>query len=259
MTRSLHLIRLEGLQRRVLLERVAITMGLINFLVVGYFGVGMSVNPANAHILATRFDGQIPFIAVSVWPYLWVLSCAPLPLFVVRCSDLFRRTAIGYGIVIAVSLVLFTVFPVTSVHLRVPQTTLDVSRFSDWAVSLLYSIDPPYNLFPSLHLSMATLAAFSVWKARKSCGVAVFLSLGFASASVSTLKQHCLIDVLGGLGLGALVGVLIITPYIPREHSTRAYPWRVTAAYLVLLSILYCTLYVAYLYFHGSVLRSVRI
>ena len=79
----------------------------------------------------------------------WLLSCALLPLFVVRCSRLFRRTAIAYATVIAVSLVFFTVFPVTSIQLRVPQTRLDISRFSDWAVSLLYSVDPPYNLFPS--------------------------------------------------------------------------------------------------------------
>ena len=219
----------------------------------------MSANPTNAHTLATTLDDRIPFIAVSVWAYLWVLLSALLPLFVVRCSDLFRRTAIGYAIVIAISLVFFTVFPVTSIPLRVPRTMLDVSRFSDWAVSLLYSVDPPYNLFPSLHLSMATLAALSVWKARKSCGVAVFLSVGFASASVSTLKQHCLVDVLGGVALGTLVGVLIITPYEPREHSTPAYPWRVTAAYLVLLAIFYCSLYVAYIHSHGSVQRNVRI
>ena len=108
------LIRLEGFRKRTVLERVAITTGLINFFVVGYFGVGLSRNSANAHILTTTLDDQIPFIAGSVWAYLWVLSCALLPMFVVRCSGLFRRTAIAYAIVIAVSLVFFTVFPVTS-------------------------------------------------------------------------------------------------------------------------------------------------
>jgi len=243
------LIRLEGFRKRTVLERVAITTGLINFFVVGYFGVGLSRNSANAHILTTTLDDQIPFIAGSVWAYLWVLSCALLPMFVVRCSGLFRRTAIAYAIVIAVSLVFFTVFPVTSIQLRVPETRLDVSRFSDWAVSLLYSVDPPYNLFPSLHLSIATLAALSVWKARKSYGVAVFLSVAFAGASLSTLKQHCFIDILGGLVLGAFVGALILAPYKPWEHATRAYPWRVTAAYLVLVAVLYCSLYVAYLHY----------
>ena len=52
----------------------------------------------------------------------------------------------------------------------------------------------------------------------------MFLSVGFASASVSTLKQHCLVDVLGGVALGTLVGVLIITPYEPR--STPRQPTR---------------------------------
>jgi membrane-associated phospholipid phosphatase len=247
----MRLIRLEGFLGTVL-ERVAITTGLINFFIVGYYGVGLSQNSANAHILATTVDDQIPFIAGSVWAYLWVLSCALLPLFVVRCSALFRRTAIAYAIVIAVSLVFFTVFPVTSIQLRVPNTRLDLSRFSDWAVSLVYSVDPPYNLFPSLHLSIATLAALSVWKARKSCGVAIFLSVGVTGASVSTLKQHCLVDVLGGLLLGAFVGALILAPYKPWEHATRAYPWRVTAAYLGLVAVLYGGLYVTYLNYSRS-------
>jgi hypothetical protein len=117
----MRLIRLGGFPRRSVLERVAITTGLINFFVVGYFGVGLSRNSANAHILTTTLDDQIPFIAGSVWAYFWVLSCGLLPLFVVRCSRLFRRTAIAYAIVITVSLVFFVVFPVTSIQLRVPQ------------------------------------------------------------------------------------------------------------------------------------------
>jgi membrane-associated phospholipid phosphatase len=245
----MRLIQTERFRKGTVLERVAITTGLINFFVVGYFGVGLSRNSANAHILATTLDNQIPFIACSVWAYLLVLSCALLPLFVVRCSGLFRRTAIAYVLVIAVSLVFFMVFPVSSIQLRVPPTRLDLARFSDWTVSLLYSVDPPYNLFPSLHLSIATLATLSVWKARRSCGVAAFLSVGFAGASVSTLKQHCLIDVVGGLVLGAFVGALILAPYKPSEHPTRAYPWRVTAAYLMLVTVLYCGLYVAYLHY----------
>src|SRR4030095_15687445 len=98
----MRLVRLEGFRKWTVLERVAITTGLISFFVVGYFGVGLSRDFANAHMLATALDDQIPFVAGSVWGYLWVLFCALLPLFVVRCSDLFRRTAIAYAVVIAV-------------------------------------------------------------------------------------------------------------------------------------------------------------
>jgi hypothetical protein len=57
----------------------------------------------------------------------------------------------------AISFVSFAVFPVTSAQLRVPKGALNISSPSDWAVSILYSLHPPYNLFPSLHLSLATL------------------------------------------------------------------------------------------------------
>src|SRR5437762_14391052 len=160
-----HCTEVESFRKRILMERVVLTIGLMIFFVTGYFGVGASRNLPQAHVLTTALDERIPFVAGSVWMYLWVFPCALIPLFVVRCPSLFRRTVIAYAAVMAISFVSFTVFPVTSARLRVPKATLDISSPSDSAVSILYSLDPPYNLFPSLHLSLAALAAFSVWRA----------------------------------------------------------------------------------------------
>jgi hypothetical protein len=96
---------------------------------------------------------------------------------------LFRRTVLAYALTIAVSLVLFVAVPVTSIGLRVDPATLDVKRLSPWAVAALYRIDPPFNLFPSLHLSIAVLAAASASKARRVYGAAAFLGVaGFHDA-----------------------------------------------------------------------------
>jgi hypothetical protein len=43
---------------------------------------------------------------------------------------------------LAVLLICFAAFPVTSTRLRVPPTMLDIARPSDWAVFILYSFDP---------------------------------------------------------------------------------------------------------------------
>lgn len=222
-------------------------MSLIGFFIMGYFGVGLLRSPTHTHALATPLDCRIPFVEVSVWAYLWVFPSALIPLFVVKCPRLFRRTAIAYAAVMAVSFISFAVFPVNSVELRVGRATLDLSRPSGWAVSVLYFLDPPYNLFPSLHLSIATLAAFSAWKARKAYGVPLFACAGLVAASVCTVKQHYLVDVLGGLALAVLAGTLILGPYRPPYGDTPAYSWRGPVLYLAFVVIVYASLYVAYL------------
>ena len=245
----MHRTELEWCRKRNLLERVILTTGVMIFFVTGYFGVGRSTNLPRAHVLTTILDERIPFVADSVWIYLWVFPCALIPLFVVRCTRLFRRTAIAYAVVIAASLICFIIFPVTSTGLRMAQAKLDVSVFSQWAISRLYSIDPPYNLFPCLHLSVAGVAAFSVWKASKPYGSAVFLSVIFVGMSVCTVKQHYLLDVLGGIALAAFANALILRRYTPLDDATLAYSWRGPAAFLIFALVVYAILYVAFLCF----------
>jgi membrane-associated phospholipid phosphatase len=229
------------------LERAALTVGLAVFFIIGYFGIGLSTDPARARELATPVDKEIPFLACSVWAYLWIFPAALIPLFVVRCPRLLRRTALAYAVAIALSLVCFAVFPVTSERLRVHLAMLEIARPSDWAVSVLYSIDPPFNLFPSLHLSLAALSAFSAWKAARSYGVAAFVGVGFVGVSACMVKQHFLLDILGGLVLAALTGALILQPYRSGQGVKLRHSWRGLVAYFVLLILAYAGFYAAFL------------
>jgi membrane-associated phospholipid phosphatase len=228
------------------LERAILTVSLVIFFIAGYFGVGASRNPDQARELKTFLDDQIPFIAGSVWTYLLIFPSALLPLFVVRCRRLFRRTAVAYAIAITVSVFCFAFFPVSSIGLRAGGAMLDPGRASDWAVATLYSIDPPYNLFPSLHLSIAVLAAFSVWKATRRYGIAAFVTLIVVGVSVCTVKQHVVLDVAGGGALGALVSFFVLRPYRPQAGVEPAYSWRGPLLYVAFLVVVYTGFYVTF-------------
>ncbi len=230
-----------------LAERAVLTVSLIVFFIAGYFGIGLSRTPDQARELKIFLDEKIPFIARSVWIYLLIFPSALIPLFVVRCQRLFRRTAVAYAAAISFSLICFAVFPVTSARLRVDQASLDLMRASDWAVATLYSIDPPYNLFPSLHLAIAMLAAFAAWKAARVYGAAVFGTLVFIGVSVCTVKQHVVLDAIGGIALGALVAALILRSYRPEAGVEPAYSWRGPLLYVVFLVLVYTGFYLIYL------------
>ena len=143
----------------------------------GYFAVGWTLDPTRARSLATPLDDALPFVPATVFLYIQVYSLALLPLFVVRSSALFRRVVLAYATVIAVCLLLFALVPVTAAELRVAPAQLDAGRFDGWLVGLVYRIDPPLNLFPSIHLAIASLAAASAFTARRSHGVVVGLLL----------------------------------------------------------------------------------
>ncbi|HPA20976.1 MAG TPA: phosphatase PAP2 family protein [Verrucomicrobiae bacterium] len=228
---------------RAALERAALALGIVLLFACGYFGVGLSMNPARARALATPLDDRIPFLPSTIWLYLWAFPASLSPLFLVRCPRLFRRTALAYAIAIIVSLTCFVIAPVTSLGLRINPATLDVSRFSHWAIAVLYAIDPPYNLFPSLHLSIATLGAFAAWKASCRYGAAMLAGAGLVGASICTIKQHFLVDGLAALALAALVHALTLRPYCAPPGWTPARSWRGPAAFLVFATSFYAGCY----------------
>jgi PAP2 superfamily len=232
---------------KTLAERAVLTVSLIVFFIAGYFGIGLSRTPDQSRELNIFLDDKISFVVHSVWIYLLIFPSALIPLFVVRCQRLFRRTAIAYAAAISFSLICFAVFPVTSGRLRVDQAALNLTRASDWAVAALYSIDPPYNLFPSLHLSIAVLAAFAAWKAARGYGAATFVTLVFIGVSVCTVKQHVVLDTLGGVALGVFVGGLILRPYRPDAGVEPAYSWRGPLLYVAFLVLVYTGFYLIYL------------
>jgi membrane-associated phospholipid phosphatase len=230
-----------------LLERAVLTVAVISLFVFGYFAIGRTTDPARAHSLATPLDALIPFVAATIWIYLWVFPATLVPVFFVRCRDLFRRTVLAYAAVIVISLAVFAAFPVTSLGLRVDPAALDVTRFSPWAVSVTYALDPPFNLFPSLHLSTATIAAFSAWKARRSWGIAMAVGVALIGISICTVKQHFVVDGIAGVALAWAAYALFMRSYRPEPGTDPAYSWHGPALFFSLVLAVYLGLYVAFL------------
>jgi hypothetical protein len=229
------------------MERLIAVAAVASFFTVGYFYAGLSTDPNSAARFETTLDRRIPFVSASVWVYVLVYPTSLLPLFVVRCPRLFRRTVAAYAATIAVSLAFFIACPVTSIELRPPLAALVVSNPSDWLVTKLYGLDPPSNLFPSLHISIAMLAALSAWKANRLYGSMTFMAVGPIALSVCMVKQHFVVDGIAAVFLVLVVAIFVLHPYRAAPGFARSYSWRGLAAYLGLLTLFYMGLYGAYL------------
>jgi membrane-associated phospholipid phosphatase len=227
-------------------ERAVIASLILVSYVAGYFLIGWATDPESARSLWTSLDARIPFVPETVFLYAWVFTAMAFPLFVVRSPALFRRVGLAYAIVIAASLATFVAYPVGAAGLRPDVGALDASRFAEWGVKLVYTIDPPFNLFPSIHVAVATLAALSAWKARPVYGAFGVAGVLLIAASVSTVKQHFLVDSVAGAGLAIAVYAVIIRPYRPAPEEESAYGWGGPLLYLVSHGLAYATAYAAF-------------
>jgi len=197
-------------------EKLGLALALLVFWLAGYFATAARVDVADAITLRTPLDDAIPFLPVTMYAYAAVYTAMLLPAFTVRCRDLFRRVVIAYAFVIGVSLAFFNAMPVTSLGLRPDAATLaafDPARFDVWGVRLCYALDPPLNLFPSMHLASVTLVALAAGTARRAYGRVGLVGVAAVAVSICTVKQHWLVDGVAGLALGTAAWALFVRPY----------------------------------------------
>jgi hypothetical protein len=159
----------QGVWERVR-ERVLLVGGLLVYAGLGYFWIGgRQVDASAIWTPHTRIDDWVPFLPVMMWFYAWVYTAMFYPAFVVGSRTLFRRVALAYLVAVTINLVCFLLFPATALNLRPDAAVLeqlDMRWFHNWGLRFNYALDTPHNLFPSLHMSSATLASLCAWRGR---------------------------------------------------------------------------------------------
>lgn len=230
-------------------RRLLIVGALAAYFILGYHGVAALTRGAHAHSLRTPLDDAIPFVPWTALIYHWVYTAALYPLFVVRSDALFRRVVRANLAVLTVSFAVFLLYPVSATDLRAPIAVLDDRRFTDWAVRLLYAADPPVNLFPSLHLSVAAISALSAWEAAPILGACAVPVVAGIAVSICTTKQHFVADGVAGLLLASAVYLLVLRPGGPADPSANRRDWGAKGAllYLAFHGLFYGVFFVAFL------------
>lgn len=228
-------------------RRVLVTAAMVAYFIGGFHLVAALAPGRPAHRLATPLDHAIPFVPWTVWIYSWVYTSALYPAFVVRSAALFRRVVRAYLVVLTTSFACFAAFPVTSIGLRPDAAALDPATFVGWGLRLTYAVDPPYNLFPSLHLSVAAISALSAWHAAPALGAPALLVVAGIAVSICTTKQHYVADGAGALLLAALVYAAVLRPPAAPDPEPRSLGARGATLYLLFHSLVFGGLYAAYL------------
>ncbi|MBQ7715158.1 MAG: phosphatase PAP2 family protein [Clostridia bacterium] len=171
--------------------------------------------------LSIALDYSIPFIAAFIVIYILAFAQWGFGLYYIAnsgkdvCFKTIAAALIGEIICLAFFLILPTEFPAD-----MPRPDVSGSGVFTWITRLIYSLDEPNNLFPSLHCFaswMCFRAIFYVEKEKRnrvytvvSC---IFSILVFASTVF--VKQHLFVDIIGGV---ALVEIAILIEKATGAH-----------------------------------------
>jgi membrane-associated phospholipid phosphatase len=158
----------------------------------------------NRIFLQTALDRAIPFVPVMVIPYVSLIPLIFVAAVVYAVGDLRRFQSYALAMTIAL-LVSYVVYATAQSYVIRPTITGD-----DWlsrTVRYVYSLDKPYNDFPSLHTSQSTIIAAFWLKAHRRTGMVVAAWCALIVASTLLIHQHYIADV----GAGLLVAWLSVT------------------------------------------------
>ena len=166
---------------------------------VAYY-VPKHIKRESRSIMVTRPDRMIK--ARPWWVFIYVLSYAQWLL----CYWAVFRSGSGDALLAAditgklVCMLFFIILPTT-------MEREEPSGPCAWALRIIYRLDAPTNLFPSMHSSLSMICLIMLFTCT---GLPLWLKIANAVFSVcvfvSTLKtkQHVIVDTLAGMLLGAL-------------------------------------------------------
>lgn len=164
-----------------------------------YMGIAQLRRFLTFSSLETPLDTALPFLAPFVLFYVlafvqWGLNY----LLIARDSkELCYRFAFGNIIAKLICLFFFVFLPTTLARPEVTGTDL-CSRL----VRLIYTFDPPVNLFPSIHCLESWCcirASFLLKKSNRTYQTATLIMSLSVFASTLFIKQHVIADVFGGI------------------------------------------------------------
>lgn len=175
-------------------------------------------------------DCGIPFVPGFVFAYVsWYPLMIGMTLYLLFRD---RRAFVEYGCMVILGLTasLATFFILPSAQNLRPELAGN-GGLAQWLLQGIYSVDTPTNVFPSMHV-VGTLAAVCAACRTPSIHPAARRGIALAGLiiNVSTLlvKQHALLDVLGGVAYFAVTYLLVCV--LPGRGKQRAANWSAAGA-----------------------------
>jgi len=200
-------------------EYIFTTCILILILILIFFGTDhymASQVPKGKHFWmpALPWDDKIPLLSGWIWIYLLYFPLCFLPITWKEIWGniiFFQKTVWGYAIISLAANFIFWIFPSRILRPSVPSFDL-----TGQLMLLTYTVDPGFNVFPSLHVALIAYVACLAWRAsKKSLSMLIWIFCFLVALSTLFVRQHYILDLPAGFLLG-IAGYFLIfkVPFI---------------------------------------------
>lgn len=196
----------RGLSRRILLVASVCAFWAVAYFATSYWNTSRAWN-----VFAWDWVWYFPVIPAFVIVYLSAYLMPAVAFVVVRDEVRLRRLAAVAAGVVAVSAACFVIWPTTILRPDLP------SGVWGGVLAWLYRADRPTDLFPSLHVAMSFLMAKAVGRERPTWRPAMLAWALLIAVSTLLIRQHYVIDVIGGLVIAYLGWFAYVRPAPRRE------------------------------------------
>lgn len=186
---------------------VTVQMVALLAIVPAYVGIAELDVGRTLHVPEIALDRALPLLPAWALVYGTVyLFLILLPVFVIRREAHIRGLYLAYLTVWLAAYVGFLVYPT-----RAPRPALVAGDgFVAWGLRFLYSADPPYNCFPSLHVAHSFVSAVACYRVHQRVGMAALLGASLVALSTLFTKQHYAADVIAGMLLAFTASAIFL-------------------------------------------------
>ncbi len=170
-----------------------------------YFATGLLRLNKSSYSVSLPLDNAIPFIPFFILFYISLYFFGAIPFLVIKSRRYVRNYAKAYIFASIFSFLIFITLPIKMEHPEITGTTV-----FDKLTQFIYDADVTDNAFPSVHICLTLLtmiALSSVNNAWKAAGILWGTVIIFSTLFV---KQHYLLDIVGGLLVGTLAYLLFL-------------------------------------------------
>ncbi len=171
------------------------------------------------HVLRTGLDLLIPFVPGFAWIYILYYIFCFTPIFVIDSMSIFRRIALGYFLEGMISFAIFVIYPTKMIRPEIVGNSI-----SDKLLTLVYHTDPGFNVFPSMHVANSLFVALIFYRYNKKIGMVFWVIALLISASIFFVKQHYLVDFIGGAIEAIAVYLIVFKGYSPYKKKLKQNP-----------------------------------
>jgi membrane-associated phospholipid phosphatase len=193
---------------------VTASMVVLVLLVPFYIFIAELLPGRKLHVPEVGLDHLLPLR--PTWALVYgslYLFLILLPVLVVRHEEHIRRTVRAYLLVWIAAYVCFLAYPTVA-----PRHDKIIGQgFGVWGLRFLYSADPPYNCFPSLHVAHSFVSAFTCSRLHRGVGIAAAVAASLVGLSTLYTKQHYVLDVTAGILLACIAYAVFLRGYSPGQ------------------------------------------